>query len=61
MFSIPSSRYEWNTAERDFNPQLIHPSIEPYSTDDLSVYSVDKYSRAMWQWNIVKVTSAMQL
>ena len=31
-----------------------HPSTEPYSTDDLSVYSVEKYSRARWQWNISK-------
>ena len=42
------SWYEWNTVEREVKPQLIHPSTEPYSTDDLSVYSVDKYSRARW-------------
>ena len=61
MFTLPSSWYEWNTVERDVKPQLIYPSIVTYSTDDLSVYSVNKYFHARWQWNIVKVTSAAQL
>ena len=53
--------FEWNTVESDVKLQLIPPSTEPNSTDNLSLYSVDKYSHARWQWNIVKVTSAAQL
>ena len=42
----PLHCFDMNTVESDVKPQLIHPSIESYSKDDLSVYSVAKYSRA---------------
>ena len=53
-------KYSWKGRWTATHPS-IHPSIEPYYTDDLSVYSVDKYSSTRWQWNTAKVTSAARL